>query len=221
MGHDPRVSHAGVGGILFDVAGESFDLAKQHRIWALAESLAAEPIPGLRETVLGINNVLLVVDPLITHPERVAEQLLCLWESVEPIIRDSRDVELGVRYGGEGGEDLADIALHAGMSASEVVKVHSGAVYTVACIGSMPGFPYLVGLPPELHIPRRKVPRLTLREGSVIIAGTQASVLPCAGPCGWHVLGWARVALFNPEAPVPCLLAPGDRVHFRLESLDR
>jgi KipI family sensor histidine kinase inhibitor len=221
VGHDPRVSHAGVGGILFDVAGESFELAKQHRLWALAEGLAAQPIPGLRETVLGINNVLLVVDPLISSPEWVTEQLLRRWENVEPLVRNSRDVEIAVQYGGEGGEDLADIAAHAGMSVSEVVKVHSSAVYTVACIGSMPGFPYLVGLPSKLHIPRRKVPRLKLREGSVIIAGSQASVLPCRGPCGWHALGCARVSLFDPEAPVPCLLAPGDRVYFRSESIDR
>lgn len=220
MEHDPRVSHAGAGGILFDVAGESFELAKQHRLWALAESLAAQPIPGLRETVLGINNVLLIVDPLVTHPGRVTEQLLRRWETVEPSVPDSRDVEIDVQYGGEGGEDLASIAAHAGMSANEVVEVHSGAVYTVACLGSMPGFPYLVGLPSRLHVPRRKVPRLRLREGSVIIAGAQASVLPCAGPCGWHVLGWAGVSLFDPEAPVPCLLAPGDRVHFRSESID-
>lgn len=220
MGHDPRVSHAGVGGILFDVAGESFEPAKQRRLWALAESLAAQPIPGLRETVLGVNNMLLVVDPLVIHPGRATEQLLRRWENAEPIIRNSRDVEIGVQYGGEHGEDLDDIATHAGMSATEVVEVHSRGVYTVACIGSMPGFPYLVGLPSKLHVPRRKVPRVRLRGGSVIIAGSQASVLPCAGPCGWHALGWASVSLFDPEAAVPCLLAPGDRVHFRSESID-
>ena len=220
MGHDPRVSHAGAGGILFDVAGESFELAKQHRLWALAENLAAQPIPGLRETVLGVNNMLLLVDPLVTHPGRVTEQLLRRWEEVEPVVRNSREVEIGVQYGGEHGEDLEDIATHAGMSAAEVVEVHSGAVYTVACIGSMPGFPYLVGLPSQLHVPRRKVPRLKLPGGSVIIAGSQASVLPCEGPCGWHALGWARVPLFDPEAAVPCLLAPGDRVRFRSESIE-
>ena len=144
MGHDPRLSHAGIGGILFDVAGESFELAKQHRLWALAESLAAHPIPGLRETVLGVNNMLLVVDPLVAHPERVTDQLLRRWEDVQPIVRNSRDVEIGVKYGGEHGEDLDPIAAHAGMSATEVVELHRGAVYTVACIGSMPGFPYLV-----------------------------------------------------------------------------
>lgn len=220
MGHDPRVSHAGVGGILFDVGGESFELATQQRLWALAESLAAQPIPGQRETVLGVNNVLLVVDPLVTHPERVAEQLLRRWENAEPIVRKARDVEIGVQYGGERGEDLDDVATHTGMSATEVVEVHSRAVYTVACIGSMPGFPYLLGLPRKLHVPRRKVPRVKLRGGSVIIAGSQASVLPCVGPCGWHALGWAKVPLFDPEAAVPCLLAPGDRVHFRSESID-
>lgn len=219
MGRDPRVSHAGVGGILFDVAGESFDPARQRRLWALAESLAERPIPGLRETVLGVNNMLLVVDPLVTHPRRVTEQLLRRWEDAKPVVRACRDVEIGVRYGGEGGEDLADIAALVGTSESEVAKVHSSAVYTVACIGSMPGFPYLVGLPSELHVPRRRVPRLKLREGTVVIAGSQASVLPCAGPCGWHALGRARVSLFNPEAPIPCLLAPGDRVRFRAESI--
>lgn len=221
MGDDPRVSHAGVGGILFDVAGESFEIIKQHRLWAIAQGLATQPIPGLRETILGINNMLLVVDPLITHPQRVTEQLLRRWENVEPMVPASRDVEIGVQYGGERGEDLDDIAAYAGMSTSEVIEVHSSAAYTVACIGSMPGFPYLVGLPSKLHMPRRRVPRLKLQEGSVIIAGSQASVLPCAGPCGWHALGWADVSLFNPEAPVPCLLAPGDRVHFRCESIDR
>jgi 5-oxoprolinase (ATP-hydrolysing) subunit B len=220
MGHDPRVSHAGVGGILLDVAGESFEQAKQNRLWALAEDLTARPIPGLRETVLGLNNILLVVDPLITHPGRVTEQLLRRWEKAEPLVRNSRDIEIGVQYGGERGEDLDNIAKHAGVSPNEVVKLHSSAVYTVACIGSMPGFPYLVGLPPRLHVPRRQVPRLKLQGGSVIIAGSQAAVLPCAGPCGWHALGWARVTLFNAEASIPCLLAPGDRIHFHSESIE-
>jgi 5-oxoprolinase (ATP-hydrolysing) subunit B len=220
MACDPRVSHAGAGGILFDVAGDSFELTEQHRLWALAESLAAQPIPGQRETVLGINNMLLVVDPIITHPADATGQLLRRWQNVEPIARKSREIEIGVQYGGEGGEDLDDIARHAGISASEVVELHSSAVYTVACIGSMPGFPYLVGLPSKLHVPRRKVPRLKLQGGSVIIAGSQASVLPCSGPCGWHALGRAEVSLFDPEVPVPCLLAPGDRVYFRLDRLD-
>lgn len=220
MGRDPRVSHAGVGGILLDVAGESFDLTTQQRLWALAESLSSRPIPGLCETVLGVNNLLLIVDPLVTHPGRATEQLLLRWANAEPIARSCRELEIDVRYGGEGGEDLAAVAAHVGMSVSEVIREHGSAVYTVACIGSMPGFPYLVGLPSKLHVPRRKVPRLRLRGGSVVIAGPQASVLPCTGPCGWHALGWAKVSLFNPEAPVPCLLAPGDRVHFRAESIE-
>lgn len=220
VGHDPRVSHAGLGGILLDVAGESFELATQQRLWALAESLSARPIPGLRETVLGVNNLLLIVDPLAAHPGQVTEHLLRRWESAEPIVRNCRDLQIDVRYGGEGGEDLVDVATHVGMSVSDVIREHGSAAYTVACIGSMPGFPYLVGLPSKLHVPRRRVPRLKLREGSVVIAGSQASVLPCTGPCGWHALGWAKVSLFNPEAPVPCLLAPGDRVHFRAVSLD-
>ena len=58
-----------------------------------------------------------------------------------------RLVELPVRYGGEDGPDLAELAEHARLPIGEVIRLHAAATYTVAFLGFLPGFAYLLGLP--------------------------------------------------------------------------
>ncbi|MES2660337.1 MAG: 5-oxoprolinase subunit PxpB [Verrucomicrobiota bacterium] len=119
-----------------------------------------------------------------------------------------------VCYGGECGPDLEEVAERVGVSTDEVIALHSGATYTVAAVGFSPGFPYLLGLPERLHVPRRATPRLAVSAGSVAIAGGQAGIYPFTSPGGWQVLGRAGVTLFDPWSARPSLLQPGDRVRF-------
>ena len=63
--------------------------------------------------------------------------------------------EIPVRYGGEAGPDLAEVARHTGLTPQELVHQHSQAEYTVFFIGFQPGFAYLGGLPEGLATPRR------------------------------------------------------------------
>lgn len=122
--------------------------------------------------------------------------------------------EIPVCYGGEHGPDLEDLAARTGLSVEEVIGLHSDAVYTVAAVGFSPGFPYLLGLPELLNVPRRETPRLAVPAGSVAVAGGQAGIYPFASPGGWHVLGRTSVGLFDPRAARPALLRSGDRVRF-------
>jgi KipI family sensor histidine kinase inhibitor len=78
----------------------------------------------------------------------------------------------------------------------------------------MPGFAYLTGLPAKLTHPRRSTPRNRLDKGSVIIGASQAGVMPCTAPSGWHVVGRTDVEMFNVLLTQPCLLKPGDTVQF-------
>ncbi len=123
----------------------------------------------------------------------------------------SREVEIPVCYDGL---DLAEVAARVGLSAAEVLTLHSGATYRVAAVGFSPGFPYLSGLPERLHVPRRETPRLNVPAGSVAIAGGQAGIYPFTSPGGWHVLGSTGKILFDPLAELPSLLGVGDRVRF-------
>lgn len=51
-------------------------------------------------------------------------------------------------------------------------------------------------------------------EGSVIIGGAQAGIMPVTAPSGWHIIGHTDTALFDPAAADPVLLRPGDTVRF-------
>jgi KipI family sensor histidine kinase inhibitor len=96
-----------------------------------------------------------------------------------------------------------------------VIALHSAASYTVAYLGFSPGFGYLTGLDPALHVPRRTVPRTVVPAGSVAIAGPYASVYPSASPGGWRLLGHTPTVLWDVRRDPPSLLGPGTRVRFQ------
>lgn len=110
------------------------------------------------------------------------------------------------------GEDIAEVAQMHGMSIEDVVALHSSATYTVAFVGFSPGFGYLMGLPPELHTPRRDSPRTRVPAGSVAIGGEWTGIYPSTTPGGWRLIGRADVSLF--DAASGALLHPGDVVRF-------
>jgi inhibitor of KinA len=95
------------------------------------------------------------------------------------------------------------------------VDLHSTGEYRVACIGFVPGFTFLAGLPKNLATPRRDVPRKEIPAGSVGIGGTQTGIYPLRSPGGWNLIGRTPLALFDPLENPPTLLRPGDRVRFR------
>jgi KipI family sensor histidine kinase inhibitor len=120
-------------------------------------------------------------------------------------------VEIPVVYDGP---DLAEVADATGLSISQVVESHSSTVYSAAFLGFTPGWAYLVGLPPSLHLPRRTTPRTAVTAGSVAIANEFTGVYPTVSPGGWHLLGHTDVQMFDVGRDKPALVLAGDRVRF-------
>src|SRR5207244_604936 len=112
--------------------------------------------------------------------------------------RSVRLVEIPVCYDPEFALDIDDVARRAAISPSEVIRLHSSAEYRVACIGFVPGFPFLAGLPKELATPRRDVPRKQIPPGSVGIGGAQTGIYPLRSPGGWNLIGRTPLRLFDP-----------------------
>src|SRR5204862_2009191 len=125
-----------------------------------------------------------------------------------------RTVEIPVRYGGEAGPDLEDVARHTGLTSGEVVERFAVADYVVYFVGFATCFPYLGGLPPELATPRLSAPRKHVPAGSVAIGGAQAGVYPLASPGGWRIIGRTLLTPFDAASAPPPLLRMGDRVRF-------
>jgi len=215
---EPRISLAGSGALLLDGAQGAFDDATQELVWAVAN--AALNLEGVLEAVPGMNNLLVLFDPLATDAQSIGKQLRSLWAGTDAHAIAGTLHTIPVSYGGARGEDVAGWAAHCGISAEEAVERHAAATYTVAAIGAMPGFPYLSGLDPLLAWPRRSSPRLKVAEGAVIIGGTQAGVMPMTAPSGWHIIGHTDVKLFDAEADTPVLLRPGDKIRFQIAGIE-
>ncbi|MBI1285769.1 MAG: 5-oxoprolinase subunit PxpB [Thiobacillus sp.] len=122
--------------------------------------------------------------------------------------------EIEVEYGGAAGPDLPALAALAGMEPRSYISSHAAVEYQVSFLGFQPGFPYLRGLPDQLHAPRRPSPRVRVAAGSVAIGGEYCGIYPAGGPGGWQVIGHTAVVLFDPAREAPALLMPGDRVRF-------
>jgi inhibitor of KinA len=130
-------------------------------------------------------------------------------------VRGPRLTEIPVCYDPEFGFDLDRVAEHTKLSEREIIDLHSTCEYRVACIGFVPGFTFLAGLPKHLATPRRGVPRKEIPAGSVGIGGAQTGLYPLRSPGGWNLIGRTPLKLFDPTKDPPTLLCPGDRVRFR------
>lgn len=119
-----------------------------------------------------------------------------------------------VSYGGEAGEDLPEVAKQLGLSEREVVQIHTEPLYRVEFIGFLPGFAYLGGLPPSLHLPRRAEPRDRVPAGALAVASRYTAIYPMVSPGGWHLLGQSEFNLFSTDQWPPNRLQAGDSVRF-------
>jgi KipI family sensor histidine kinase inhibitor len=192
--------------------GGAISLESQRRIWWLTEHMRGRA--GVIEVVPGMNNLAVELDPIAPEPDDLLSLLESAWNASSETVPPIREIEIQVRYGGEEGCDLEEVARHTGLRAEDVVRVHSGAEYTVYFLGFLPGFAYLGGLDARLATPRRHVPRAAVPAGSVGIGGDQTGIYPLVSPGGWQLIGRTSVPLFDPTATPSALLRPGDRVRF-------
>lgn len=198
--------------------GERIDTDVLSRVLGIAHALGQVRHPGITEVVSAYASVTVFYDPVVLGESGVPPyQQVCrmLEEAAGATMAVSGStIEIPVCYGGSRGPDLANVAAHAGISAEEVVALHSGGHYLVHAIGFAPGFPYLGGMPEKIATPRLLTPRSRVGAGSVGIAGAQTGVYPLESPGGWNIIGWTPVKLFEATRDPAALLKPGDRVRF-------
>ncbi|MQR00520.1 5-oxoprolinase subunit PxpB [Glaciimonas soli] len=209
--HKPQIDALGEGALLFN-AGAHATMACQQRLWAIAAQAASWPY--VRDVVPGMNNLTILFDPLAADADDLTGKLIRAWDAATVKTKAGRLIDIPVIYGGAHGPDLAAVAAHTGLAASEVVKRHTAAEYIVYFLGFQPGFAYLGGLDPTLATPRHSEPRLMVPAGSVGIGGSQTAIYPAASPGGWQLIGHTDLRLFDPTSNPPTLLQPGDRVRF-------
>src|SRR5260370_29337630 len=158
---------------LFISFGEEISLETHLAVARLTRSL--EGVRGILNLHPAYTSVLVDFDPrLRSHAQVEALLLERIASQADPAPPEPRHVEIPVRYGGEFGPDLSDVARHTGLSEERVVELHAAAEYLVYFVGFSTCFPYLAALPPELSTPRLSAPRTHLPVGSLAIGGAPA-----------------------------------------------
>ena len=176
---------------------------------AVRAALESTPLPGQVDVVPAARTVLVVLDRTPSEADATALRRIPL----EPPDRATGEgVDLPVVFDGP---DLAEVAELTGRSVPALVETLTTTELTVAFGGFAPGFAYLTGLPPELHVPRRATPRTRVPAGAVGLAGPFAGAYPRASPGGWQLVGHTDAVLFDVDREPPALLVPGVRVRFR------
>ncbi|UDF32306.1 UNVERIFIED_ORG: 5-oxoprolinase subunit PxpB (plasmid) [Roseateles sp. XES5] len=212
-----RISFIGTRAFLIEAPG-AFDLPNQRRIWALSHAL--ETHPAVAEIVPGMTNLLVIFKETPDAPDAVVRDLQEEWRRARSVDLAGREIEIAVTYGGEHAGDLPALCDLSRLSDREVVRIHHEGTYRVFALGSAPGFGYLHGLDPRIHMPRKTVPSLHMARGCVTIGGMQTGVAVLTGPNGWNSIGFAELQMFDPLAASPAVMAPGDTVRFRPERIE-
>jgi KipI family sensor histidine kinase inhibitor len=192
--------------------GQEISEESRHRVAKLSRGLGE--IRGILNLHPAYSSLLVDFDPRLlgrAELEALLRELAATGGGADAV---ERTLEIPVRYGGEYGPDLEDVARHTGLSAERVVELHASAEYLVYFLGFSPGFPYLGGLPAQLATPRLAAPRTRVPGGSVAIGGSQTGIYPMDSPGGWRIIGRTPLRLFDAGASPPALLAIGDRVRF-------
>lgn len=182
-------------------------LATGEQTQALYRRFAQMRLPGVEEWVPADGVLLAVLAPGASVPPGLPELMN------------------GVSGGGAGaaaakhvipvrfdGEDLSETADRLGLSEQRLAELLCSLGLRVKFLGFQPGFAYLEGLPPLLHLPRRAQPRKHVPAGSLALGGGYCGIYPSAGPGGWRLLGTTDIQLFDPAATPPARLQPGDKV---------
>jgi KipI family sensor histidine kinase inhibitor len=184
---------------------------------AEAQSLADALRQGgvWREVVAGIGSVAVQFDAAAVSLDS-ARQLIenALAKGISPLELSDVLLQIPVVYGGESGPDLDDVCDQTGLTAEEVIALHTGKEYRVDLVGFTPGFAYVGGLDDKLNVARRDSPRQRVEAGSVGIADGRTGLYALPGPGGWPLIGRTAFRLFDPSADDPFPIRAGMRVRF-------
>jgi inhibitor of KinA len=190
----------------------------------------ANPFPGWVETVPAYTTLTIFYDSLTVigaaglEGNNAFDRVINFLNELPPtgyqrhMIQPHPPMVIPVCYGGNSGPDIEFVAAHNKLSVSEVIAIHTEAIYTVHMLGFMPGFPYLGGMDKRLTTPRRDTPRKLVEAGTVAIAAGQTGIYPLDSPGGWQLIGKTPMTLFDPFDTKPTLLRAGDRVKFAVIS---
>lgn len=210
----PTVAPLGDSALLVRFGAVLDDQANRQAL-AFAKAIIAEPVSGVVEVVPSLVSVLVRYDPTHSDPARLAGEI-SLRIAGSPDVAPTGATQIPVRFGGEDGPDLEQVAEALQMNVEAFIASHNAGPLRVLATGFAPGFVYCGFHRPWMELPRRTTVRPMVRAGSVLFAAGQTAIAATDIPTGWHVIGHTDFRNFDPSQTPPTRLLAGDMVSFRV-----
>lgn len=195
--------------------GDGIDSAAHAAVLRLDRQLGRTPLPGMTEAVPAYASLLVAFDPLTTDHAALTAGLRHLLDAPAPAAAAAAPREVLSCHDVDLAPDLAEVSARTGLSPEAVIGAFLGGDYSVYMYGFAPGYAYLAGVPPALHLPRKPTARREVPAGSIIIAGAQCLVTTLTMPTGWWIIGRSPTPILHAGAARPFLFDVGDPVRFR------
>ncbi len=170
-----------------------------------------QPFRGWIENVPAYHTLTVYYDPVLLDVSIIDHLLEVVGKEMPKEALEERLVEIPVRYDPDKAPDLLEAAKILDLGVEELIELHSKEIYHVFMLGFMPGFPYMGTLPTRLELPRKLIPSMKMKAGTVAIAGKQTGIYPFDSPGGWYAIGWTPMQMFSNGRS---FLEPGDKVKF-------
>lgn len=212
----PRILPSGVDGLVVQFS-DHFDNDANRAALTLRARIEVENWPEVVETALSLVSTLVRFDPLITAPQLLATRLADLLEGDRQteVPTAARTLVIPASFDPELAPQIDEAAEAAGFpDRAAAIESICTADLRVLTIGFAPGQPYIGELPAAWDLPRQRnlTPRVPV--GALGIAIRQMVLFAVETQTGWRHAGQTAMRLFQPDAPDPFLLRPGDRLRF-------
>ncbi len=215
---EPRIKGIGGYALYIEFCNE-VSLECNKLVHILYYSLERAKVKGVKELIPAYSSLTIIYNPRIVSYRELTRIVKNTWLEMQGVdvsrLIKPRLIEIPVAYGGEFGPDMPFVVEYSGLSEEEVIRIHSGRIYTCYMLGFTPGFVYLGDVDPRIAVPRLETPRLRILPGSVGIAGKQTGFYGVESPGGWRLIGRTPLLVFNPNRDPPSIIRPGDRVKFK------
>lgn len=211
-----KILNAGESGLIVEFGNQISPIINA-KVNKLNELIKTDKWSGVIETIPTYRSLLVLFDPLSISKLELKTKIEVLMPQLENVAqgKNSRIVSIPVCYEQELAPDMEFVCKHTGLSAHEVIQIHTEPEYLVYMIGFMAGFPYLGGMNEKLATPRLSQPRTQIPAGAVGIADKQTGIYPVVSPGGWQLIGCTPVPIYNPSSSQPFLFAAGDFLKFK------
>lgn len=199
-------------GVFFE---EKLDLETHKKVIGFHQSIQELKPKWLRDTVVSYNSISFYFKKEFIQTKNdlltIQDDLKVIWGNINPseAVSKTKHHSVLVDYRGD---DLKFVSAYTKLSIPQIIEFHTKPIYTVAAIGFLPGFPYLLGMDARLFVPRKSSVPTIINKGSVGIGGHQTGIYPHNSPGGWQIIGQTDFELFSFENP--SVLEVGDTLTF-------